>query len=106
MIKLSIVTTIVLVFFTFYSTSVKAKANKKVAIITLEKTTKSGGSNELLTRLNTIKIMDKSALTKTELNQLLQEVNQINVQLKVIDGGLYISAGALIVILIVLIFLI
>jgi hypothetical protein len=63
-------------------------------------------SNVLLKRLEVIKEMDKSQMNKEELNSLLTEVRVINTQLVAVDGGIFISAGALIVILIVLLFLI
>jgi hypothetical protein len=50
--------------------------------------------------------MDKSAFNKKELKGLVSEVKNIEKQTKKTDGGLYISAGALIVILILLIILI
>ncbi len=104
--KTSILSTIVLVFLTVYSISVNANITKKVDFIALQKATKSNNSNEFQIRLNTINLMEKSELTKTELTQLIAEVNDIKTQIKELDGGLYISASALIIILIVLIILI
>lgn len=57
----------------------------------------------LITRLDEIKEMDKSKLNSTEKKDLRKEVKSIKRELKDISGGVYISAGALIVILIILI---
>lgn len=56
-------------------------------------------------RLNEIKEMDKSALSKSEKKELKSEVKEIKKEMKALSGGVYISAGALIVILILLIIL-
>jgi hypothetical protein len=56
-------------------------------------------------RLNEIKEMDKSALTRSEKKELKSEVKEIKKEMKALSGGVYISAGALIVILILLIIL-
>lgn len=56
-----------------------------------------------LTRLETIEGMDKSNLSKTEKHEIRQEVKQIKKELKTAGNGLYISSGALILIIILLI---
>ena len=61
---------------------------------------------QLYKRLETLRSMDKSELTKSEKKELRTEVKQIRHRLSDIDGGVYISAGALIVILILLIILV
>jgi len=104
--RTSMLSTIVLVFLTAYNVSVKANITKKVDFIALQNATKSNDSNEFQMRLNTINSMDKSALNKTEIKGLISEVKHIKNQSKKTDGGLYISAGALIIILILLIILI
>lgn len=58
-----------------------------------------------LTRLEVIEAMDKSDLDRKEKNEIRQEVKQIKKGLKTANGGVYISAGALIVIIILLIIL-
>lgn len=59
----------------------------------------------LLNRLNEIKAMDKSNLKMNEKKKLHKEVRTIKRKLKDISGGLYISAGTLIIILILLVIL-
>ena len=61
----------------------------------------SAEAKALVTRLDEIKAMDMSKLKSTE-KELRKEVRTIKRELKDISGGVYISAGALIVILIVL----
>jgi hypothetical protein len=63
----------------------------------------SAEAKALITRLDEIKEMDKSKLNSTEKKDLRKEVKSIKRELKDISGGVYISAGALIVILIILI---
>lgn len=59
----------------------------------------------LLNRLEQIKAMDKSKLTREEKKALRKEVRATKKELKDVSGGVYISAGALILILILLIIL-
>ena len=101
--KISIILTIVFLLITFFT--LIAKSKNTVVKNTTELYSMQSQSNLLSSRLKTIQEMDKSQLTQLELNTLLKEVRAIKTQMIVIDGGLFISAGALIVILIVLIFL-
>ncbi|MFY7733004.1 MAG: hypothetical protein ACOVSR_05935 [Bacteroidia bacterium] len=103
--KISVAITVVILLFTFFSVKAKNKTvtNKNAVALQSIQNTKS---NVLLKRLEVIKEMDKSQMNKEELNSLLTEVRVINTQLVAVDGGIFISAGALIVILIVLLFLI
>lgn len=57
-------------------------------------------------RLNEIKELDKSVLSSSEKKTLRKEVKSINNKLREIGGGVYISAGALILVLILLIVLV
>lgn len=59
----------------------------------------------LLLRLDEIKATDMSKLKASEKKNLRKEVRSINHRLKAIGGGVYISAGAAILILILLIIL-
>lgn len=61
-------------------------------------------TNSLILRLEEIKQIDKTKLQPSE-KELRKEVRTIKSQLKEIDGGVYISVGALILILILLIVL-
>ena len=68
-------------------------------------TTESAEAKALMLRLDEIKAMDMSKLKSTEKKDLRKEVRSIKRELKDISGGVYISAGLLIVILIILIVL-
>jgi len=102
--KISLLLTVMVLLFTFFSVKAKGKAATTKNAVALQSTTNK--SNALLKRLELIKEMDKSQMNKEELKNLLTEVRVINTQLVAADGGIYISAGALIVILIVLLFLV
>jgi hypothetical protein len=71
----------------------------------IPKTDESIKAKELLFRLNEIKAMDKTELTSPEKKDLRTEVRSIKHQLSEIGDGLYLSAGAIIIILLVLIIL-
>lgn len=70
------------------------------------KTIESAEATALLSRLDEIKIMDKSNLSSSEKKQLRKEVRSIKEQLRPLGGGVYISVGALILILILLVILV
>lgn len=98
---MNVTLTVVILLFTFFSVKAKNNTvvnNNAVALQSIPNIK----SNVLLKRLEVIKEMDKSQMNKVELNGLLTEVRLINTQLIAVDGGIFISAGALIVILIVL----
>jgi len=58
---------------------------------------------ELIGRIREIQAMDKSDLSPAERKALRKEVKEIEKRLRDIGGGVYISAGALILIVILLI---
>lgn len=60
-------------------------------------------AQQLLNRLEVIKGMNKSELTKTEKKDLRKEVKGIRKEMRHISGGVYLSAGAIIIIILVLI---
>lgn len=59
----------------------------------------------MLNRLNEIKAMDMSALGKAEKRQLRQEVRTIKSDMKALSGGVYLSIGAIIIIILLVILL-
>lgn len=59
----------------------------------------------MLDRLEEIKAMDKSDLKRAEKKALRKEVRAIKTQLRTTGNGIYISAGALIIILLLIILL-
>ncbi|WP_375585014.1 hypothetical protein [Cyclobacterium xiamenense] len=56
-------------------------------------------------RVKEIKTMDFRAMDKEERKEIREELREINKEAKALGGGIYISAGALIVILLLLIIL-
>jgi hypothetical protein len=60
-------------------------------------------SVELLQRLEEIKSMDKSDLTRVEKRNLRKEVKDIRKEMKATSGGVYLSVGAIIIIILLLI---
>jgi hypothetical protein len=59
----------------------------------------------MLDRLEEIKAMDKSNLERAEKKALRMEVRAIKTQLRTTGNGIYISAGALIIILLLILIL-
>jgi hypothetical protein len=76
-----------------------AKLSKK------EKVMASEEGKIILSRLEEIKAMDKSEMTAKEKKQLRKEVRALKTQAAQLGGGVYISAGALIVILLLILLL-
>ena len=62
-------------------------------------------SQQLLQRLEDIKGMNKSELTRLEKKGLRKEVTGIKKEMKAISGGVYLSVGAIIIIILLLILL-
>ncbi|MFI5218581.1 MAG: hypothetical protein ACHQNT_03750 [Bacteroidia bacterium] len=60
-------------------------------------------AEHLLARLEEIKLIDKSELSFAEKRELRKEVRTIRSELKAISGGVYLSATAIIIILLALI---
>jgi hypothetical protein len=59
----------------------------------------------LLKRLDEIKALDQSTLSRSEKQQLRKEVRSIKKELKTNSGGVYLSVGAAIIIVLLLILL-
>ncbi len=83
----------------------KAGAETVTPPNTPEATMESARAAELLKRLDEINEMDKSAMSRSEKKEARQEVRSINKELKTMNGGVYISVGAIIIILLLLIIL-
>lgn len=83
------------------------KATPKTDAVSMTVTNNAGAEKAmaLRARIMEIKKMDKSNLTAPQKKELKKEVRDIQRQLADISGGVYISAGLLIVILILLIIL-
>ena len=59
----------------------------------------------MLNRLDEIKEIDKSDLNRAEKKELRKEVRAINTEIRSYGNGIYISAGAVIIILLLIILL-
>lgn len=59
----------------------------------------------MTTRLEEIKAMDLKSMPRSERRKYAKEVKQIEKRMKAVGGGVYISAGALILIIVLLIVL-
>ena len=69
------------------------------------KPVESAEAKSLVLRLDEINAMDKSKMKSAEKRNLRKEVKSINHSLREIGGGVYLSAGAVILIVILLIVL-
>lgn len=82
-----------------------ASARTSFTPITTETSTATSRSTALTVRLNEIDAMDKSNMTFSEKKQLRKEVRSTKQELRHISGGVYLSAGTIILVLILLIVL-
>jgi hypothetical protein len=60
---------------------------------------------QLTQRLEEIKMMDKSELTRMEKKNLRKEVRGMKKEMKELKGGVYLSVGAIIIVILLLILL-
>ncbi len=68
-------------------------------------TTEPARADVLLQRLEVIKGMNKSEMSRLEKKGLRKEVKAIKKEMKVISGGVYLSVGAIIIVILLLILL-
>jgi len=100
-IALCLITTCLLL--TFYPVQSNAATPVASTSIVALKPAESAKAKALELRLTEINAMDKSNMKASEKKSLRKEVRSIKRQLNDIGGGVYISAGAIILILILLI---
>ncbi len=96
-----LVTTLLLL--TFLPTQLKAIESSAPAKATVA--AESADATAWLSRLDEIREMDKSNLNSTERKQLRKEVRSIKGNLKEVGGGVYLSAGAIILLAVLLVLL-
>jgi hypothetical protein len=65
----------------------------------------SAKMDALVIRLNEINTIDKSTLNSSEKKNLRKEVRSLKREVKNVNGGVYISVGALLIIILILIIL-
>jgi hypothetical protein len=100
--KLAVYTMAALMLFAF--TPIQAKPSP-TSTVTAPIAVKTAETEEILLRLDEIKEMDKSTLKFSEKKDLRKEVRAIKSELKERQSGIYLSVGAAIIILILLIVL-
>lgn len=61
--------------------------------------------NDLLARLDEIRLINRSSILPSERKEVRKEVRSIKEQLRTLNGGVYISVGALLIVIILLILL-
>ncbi|MFA6128607.1 MAG: hypothetical protein WC699_15010 [Bacteroidales bacterium] len=96
-----------LLLLTFVPTQVTAGTVSRSVSVSVSPVDKIGASNAhaLLARLDQIRSMDLGSLSQAEKRNLRRELRSMKSQLNTIGGGVYISAGAVILILILLLIL-
>mgnify|MGYP000396713475 CR=1 FL=1 len=99
---LSITTAILLLF---VAPVVQAATGVPPATTSSAPAPEAARAEALKTRLHEIKKTDKSNMSAAEKKQLRKEKKAVKKELRAVSGGIYISAGALIVILLVLLIL-
>lgn len=102
--KIYALLTIFMLAFTF-STPLTAFANdKKANPIEVSKEDAAREINAMKRRVEEIKAMDKSTMTKAERKALRKELREMNKRARALgSGGVYLSVGAIIIIILVLI---
>lgn len=98
--KITLATAIIL--FSLGMSPVSATENGKTPI---ESTMTPGEIQVLIDRVEEIKKMDKSALTKAEKKDLRNELRETKKEITRNNGGVYLSVGALILVIVLLILL-
>lgn len=103
--KLTVSIVTVLLLSSYLPTPSRAASENNPMAEASTETAKAAQAGTLLTRLDEINAMDKSTLSKPEKKQLRKEVRAINKTLSGISGGVYISVGALLVVILLLVLL-
>jgi hypothetical protein len=98
-----IMTAIMLLSITATPASASHEMNR-VALTGNEKI-ESAEAQAMLSRLEEIKAMDKSNMTSKEKRELRKEVRSIKKSMAELNGGIYLSVGAIIIIVLLLILL-
>jgi hypothetical protein len=102
--KLSVYIMTAFLSLTFIPAQLKAGTETTTSEATT-KTAEAAEANALISRLNDINEMDKSKLSSSEKKELRKEVRATKKHLTELTGGVYLSVGAVILIVILLIIL-
>lgn len=87
-----------------FPTTISAKEKNPTAITTNTKEVPAE-VKIMINRLEEIKAMDKSSMTRVEKKELRKEVREIKANLKSSNNGVYLSVGAIIIVILLLILL-
>ncbi|MGN6292228.1 MAG: hypothetical protein ACTHMV_05730 [Chitinophagaceae bacterium] len=105
--KISIILTSLLLIVSIansYATTIDDKRPLKERIAAMTEEEKKARAEEIRNRVEEIKAMDKSTLSRAEKKALKKELRQMNKEAKEIKG-IYLSFGAIIIIILLLILL-
>ena len=98
---------VVLVFSSFVSKATTAiyptTSELKAKVITMTEEQKKARLETIKMRLLEIKDMDKSTLTKAQRKDLKAELRNMTKEAKLTSGGVYLSVGAILIIILILI---
>ncbi len=83
----------------------KATADVATATTILSESAKKERTDAMMLRLKEIKAMDKSNLSSAERKALRKEVVSMKKEAKEMNGGVYLSVGAIIIVILLLILL-
>ena len=95
----------VLLFFTLIPTQLKASSDADTPSKPATEMVESANADILIARLAEIDAMDKSNMSSSEKKDLRKEVREIKTTLAAIGGGVYLSVGALILVIVLLVLL-
>jgi hypothetical protein len=65
----------------------------------------SAEARAMVVRLNEIKSTDKSTMTRSEKKEMSKEANSLSREVRTVNGGVYLSVGAIVIIALLLIIL-
>jgi hypothetical protein len=103
--KLAICLVMTCLSFTLIPLQLNAEKRSDPSSLPAPKPAESAEAKSLELRLNEIKAMDKSNMKSAEKKDMRKEVKAINHRLHSIGGGVYLSVGAVILIVVLLIIL-
>ncbi|MCM2301449.1 MAG: hypothetical protein NDI80_02380 [Flavobacteriaceae bacterium] len=89
---------------TFVPTPMFASNTNPITTVSAEATVATE-PNALVVRLDEIKALDKSTLTKAEKKELRKEVRAIKAELRETSGGIYLSVVAVLIIVLLIVLL-
>jgi DNA gyrase/topoisomerase IV subunit A len=102
--RICITAIIMLLCFNTITVNAADKKTLKAKVENMTEDQKEARYLEMKERVNEIKSMDKSSLTKNERKELRNELKDLNQEAKAMGrGGIYISTAALIIIILLLI---